>query len=164
MKTATAAPGRPDRNHGCNCEGKCGPACRCRSASSRQDTSPKPHPPGSVKAAEGDDSRTQKPRTPTDTARQSAVAARAGQMPKSCRATYLKATRGKASPRVAIKAFCLECVGWNRAEVRRCTATACPLWLYRPWTDSEEKESPAAATTGHKDQNPNAIEQGGSEL
>jgi hypothetical protein len=54
-------------------------------------------------------------------------------MPKSCGAEYLQATRGKASPRVAIKAFCLECVGWNRPEVARCTATACPLWMYRPF-------------------------------
>jgi hypothetical protein len=84
-------------------------------------------------------------------------------MPKSCRATYLKATRGKASPRVAIKAFCLECVGWNRPEVARCTATACPLWMYRPWKSVEEKQRPAAGTTGRDNQNPNAIEQGGSD-
>ena len=62
-----------------------------------------------------------------------AVAKRAGQMPKSCRAAYLKATRGKASPRAAIKAHCLECVGWNRQEVQLCTGTACPLWMYRPF-------------------------------
>jgi hypothetical protein len=32
---------------------------------------------------------------------------------------------------LAIRAFCLECVAWNSAEVRRCTGTACPLFAYR---------------------------------
>ena len=72
-------------------------------------------------------------RTKGQTTRESAIAARVTQMPGSCRATYLKATRGKASPRVAIKAFCAECVGWDRAEVTRCTDTVCPLWMYRPF-------------------------------
>lgn len=71
----------------------------------------------------------------TDKARESAIAERARQMPRSFRTTYLKATRGKASPRVAIRAFCSECVGWNRQEVKRCTATACPLWTYRPFME-----------------------------
>lgn len=161
MATATAAPGRPDRNHRCTCNGTCGTACRCRSASSQQGTSPRPRTPGPVKPAEGDDSRAQNPRTPTSPARQSAVADRSEQMPRSCRAGYLKATRGKASPRVAIKAFCLECVGWNRQDVQRCTATACPLWMYRPWKPVEEKQRPVAATTGREDRNPHA-EHGGS--
>ena len=38
----------------------------------------------------------------------------------------------KASPRAAIKAFCLECMGYDRAGVTECTAYACPLWEYRP--------------------------------
>ena len=67
------------------------------------------------------------------TARESAIAARVSQMPKTSVSTYLKATRGRASPRVAIKAFCMECVGWSRGEVTNCTATACPLWMYRPF-------------------------------
>jgi hypothetical protein len=59
-------------------------------------------------------------------------------MPKSCRAAYLKATCGKASPRMAIKAFCLECCGWQRKEVRLCTGLACPLWAYRPFAEDEQ--------------------------
>ncbi len=86
-----------------------------------------------TKPADGRGFAAQDRRNPTDPARQSAIAERAKQMPKSCLATYLKATRGKASPRAAIKAFCTECVGWNRQEVHRCTATACPLWMYRPF-------------------------------
>lgn len=44
---------------------------------------------------------------------------------------------GAASPRKAIKAMCLECVGYERSAVAECTATACPLWMYRPYGDKE---------------------------
>ena len=44
-----------------------------------------------------------------------------------------KAYSGEASPRTAIKAFCLECVGYDRSAITNCTAPACPLWLYRPY-------------------------------
>ena len=65
--------------------------------------------------------------------RREAVARRAMQAPPKDRPGYLLAAAGRASPRAAIKAFCLECVGWQRAEVTRCTAPACPLWSYRPF-------------------------------
>lgn len=39
----------------------------------------------------------------------------------------------KASPRECIKAFCLECVWLDEAAIRECTATACPLFAYRPY-------------------------------
>lgn len=35
-----------------------------------------------------------------------------------------------ASRKEAVRNFCLECMGYQIAEVRRCTATQC--WLY-PW-------------------------------
>ena len=66
-------------------------------------------------------------------ARARAIAERLTRMPKSSQAGYLRATRGEASPRAAIKSFCLECVCWDRGEVRRCTGGECPLWLYRPF-------------------------------
>ena len=31
----------------------------------------------------------------------------------------------------AVRSFCLECCGWNAAEVERCTAKMCHLWPYR---------------------------------
>jgi hypothetical protein len=65
-------------------------------------------------------------------ARRASVEDRLSQMPNHCRNTYLRALGGR-SPRSAIKAFCLECVSWQRAEVVRCTAQACPLWSYRPF-------------------------------
>ncbi len=36
-----------------------------------------------------------------------------------------------ARARIAIRNHCLECVGYNAAEVRRCTDHACWLWPYR---------------------------------
>ena len=40
---------------------------------------------------------------------------------------------GTASPRQAIKAFCLECIGFNHEAIRECTAPACPLFNNRPF-------------------------------
>ncbi|MFC1452601.1 hypothetical protein ACFLSJ_04565 [Verrucomicrobiota bacterium] len=37
----------------------------------------------------------------------------------------------RLTARSAIRAFCRECVGWNRDEVRQCTAPLCPLWPFR---------------------------------
>ena len=35
------------------------------------------------------------------------------------------------SPIRAIRTKCLDCTCSNRAEIRKCTATACPLWPFR---------------------------------
>lgn len=40
---------------------------------------------------------------------------------------------GRASPRQAIKGFCLECVWLDEAAIRECTSTACCLWRFRPY-------------------------------
>lgn len=40
---------------------------------------------------------------------------------------------GKATPRMAIKAHCLECCWMDEAAIRECTATECPLWSFRPY-------------------------------
>lgn len=53
------------------------------------------------------------------------------EMPLSCRNNYHKAMRGR-SMKSAIKAFCSECVGWQREEVKLCTDLGCPLYPYRP--------------------------------
>ena len=65
-------------------------------------------------------------------ARVSAVEQRASQVPERALSTYLKAVRGR-SLRAAADAFCMECVCWQRKEVRNCTSLACPLWPYRPY-------------------------------
>jgi hypothetical protein len=46
---------------------------------------------------------------------------------------FARAYGGAASPREAIKAKCLECIGFERAEITRCTSWGCPLWPYRPY-------------------------------
>lgn len=59
---------------------------------------------------------------------------RLSQMPVSCRGGYLTAMRGR-SITAGVKAFCLECMGWQRSEIPECTGRACPLYPYRPWKD-----------------------------
>lgn len=51
---------------------------------------------------------------------------------KGYRKVYTKAVSHK-SRNAAVKAFCLECVGWEREEVKKCTDLACPLYGYRPY-------------------------------
>ena len=60
---------------------------------------------------------------------------RLSEMPESCQNNYRRAMSGK-SKAAGIKAFCLECMGWDRAEVRRCETKTCPLFLYRPFRKS----------------------------
>lgn len=52
------------------------------------------------------------------------------QIPARQRLVFSRAWSGK-SRKAAIRAFCLECVGYEAAEVNRCTAPACPLYEYR---------------------------------
>lgn len=52
-------------------------------------------------------------------------------MPRRYRATYDKAMSGK-SLRAAVNSFCLECVGWQREEVKKCCSPQCSLFPYRP--------------------------------
>ena len=40
--------------------------------------------------------------------------------------------------REAIKKFCYQCAGENRAEVTRCPATQCPLYPYRKGTEMQK--------------------------
>lgn len=66
--------------------------------------------------------------------RRAAIAKRRADIPKKYRNTYDKAISGR-SLRSAIKAHCLECVCWQRDEVRLCTSLACPLWAVRPYQE-----------------------------
>lgn len=49
--------------------------------------------------------------------------------------TAQKAMLGIASAKGAIKAFCQQCQSYDQlpASVRDCPATACPLWVARPY-------------------------------
>ena len=55
--------------------------------------------------------------------------------PESAKNTLREAFSGSASPRRAIRAMCLSCVGYDREEIRACSAFACPLWKYRPFQE-----------------------------
>ena len=55
---------------------------------------------------------------------------RLAQIPARQRPIFLRAWTGK-SRKAAVRAFCLECVGYESAEVNRCTAPACALYPYR---------------------------------
>lgn len=61
-----------------------------------------------------------------------AVSRRVAECPERMRRGYMRSVLGEAGPRMAIRAFCLECCGWSRDEVRACSGLACPLWHYRP--------------------------------
>jgi hypothetical protein len=39
--------------------------------------------------------------------------------------------RAGRRPLSAIRAMCCECMGYERAEVERCTSTSCPLYPWR---------------------------------
>jgi hypothetical protein len=39
--------------------------------------------------------------------------------------------QGAPTPLRALRQHCVECCNGNFAEVRTCSATACPLWLFR---------------------------------
>jgi len=41
--------------------------------------------------------------------------------------------------RSAIRAFCLECMGWSPEEVKNCTSTTCPLFPFRLGHDPGKK-------------------------
>jgi hypothetical protein len=69
------------------------------------------------------------------TTRDDRVAAVLKDAPESARNTLSQAFSGSASPRKAIKAQCLVCVGYDRNSIKNCTGWSCPLWMYRPFQE-----------------------------
>jgi hypothetical protein len=68
--------------------------------------------------------------------------ARLATAPESARGLMAKCHAGTASPRAAIKSFCLECCGFDRAAIAECGCVACSLWRYRPFqSKAEDPES-----------------------
>lgn len=60
-----------------------------------------------------------------------ARAKRLADVPRIYKNLY-KQAYGGGSRKAAIRATCLECVGWQWKEVQLCTGYACPLYAYRP--------------------------------
>lgn len=52
--------------------------------------------------------------------------------PKSYQGIMERAYTG-SSRTTAIKAMCLRCVGYVKADIRGCTSLACPLHAFRPY-------------------------------
>jgi hypothetical protein len=67
------------------------------------------------------------------TLRKQKIANRMAEIPKKYRKTYKKAVETNSKPE-AIKAFCLECVCWQKNEIIKCPCLACPLYGLRPYT------------------------------
>jgi hypothetical protein len=73
-------------------------------------------------------------RPPLDlSGREARVAEMLRAAPVSARGILSRAFAGEASPRDAIRAQCLACVGYQRDQVAGCTWYSCPLWFYRPY-------------------------------
>jgi hypothetical protein len=73
--------------------------------------------------------------TETAQGRYARVAKMISEAPESAKGTLTRAFSGVSSPRTAIKAMCLTCVGYDRESIKNCTGWSCPLWAYRPFQD-----------------------------
>ena len=69
------------------------------------------------------------------------ILSKAKDMPEIYKKNYLASVSGKASPRNAIKAFCIECMGYARGEVTNCDTIDCPLNLYRPYRKAGDSDA-----------------------
>lgn len=68
--------------------------------------------------------------TPTSLSEKIA-AKRAGRLataPMSAQGPLKRSWSKKCAPRAAIKAFCLECLGFDRPAITQCTGYSCPLY------------------------------------
>lgn len=53
--------------------------------------------------------------------------------PSSAQVILARCWSPKPSKSRVLKAQCLECVGFDRGAISKCTAYACPLWKARPY-------------------------------
>ncbi|AQT68781.1 hypothetical protein STSP2_01954 [Anaerohalosphaera lusitana] len=87
--------------------------------------------------------------SPSSSKRAEKIAQRRSDMPRSYQAKYARAVSGK-SLRAAVDSFCLECMMWQRNEVRKCTSLACPLWAYRPYKPQQKLQTSVIHKNGDK--------------
>jgi len=66
-------------------------------------------------------------------------AGRLGTTPSPYRGMFERSWLKKCPPSMAIKCFCLECIGFEKKAITECTAWACPLWAYRPYQKNPAK-------------------------
>jgi hypothetical protein len=65
-------------------------------------------------------------------------------VPTGSRGVITRAMAGTASPRGAIKAKCLDCCHFDRAEVAACSVWLCPLHPYRPFQKAQQGSESAS--------------------
>lgn len=81
-----------------------------------------------------------------------------GRDPRRLSADELRALGHRGKPLLqAIRRRCVDCCGGKKDEVRRCTATACPLWPYRMATDPWHPPTAAGGLAGGERPGPAAI-------
>ena len=72
-------------------------------------------------------------------------------VPALSRGLIARVLAGSASPRQAIKAFCLTCTHYNRDEITHCPVWRCPLHAYRPrWSSALAEGRDPAEESGSK--------------
>jgi len=81
------------------------------------------------------------------------IETRVRDMPKPYRNMYKTAMRGR-SVGAATRSFCLECVGWQREEIKHCTDLGCPLYPYRSLRRGHRKH-PMGTKDGRKSKKSN---------
>lgn len=60
------------------------------------------------------------------------------EVPKLYEGIFERAEKSRAS---AIKANCLQCVGFTRKDVTECSDRTCPLWTWRPYQPKEDSDA-----------------------
>lgn len=59
-------------------------------------------------------------------------------VPMASRVRAKRSLRGELSPRQAIRAHCLSCSGFVRAEAKACQVVLCALLPLNPWKAGDE--------------------------
>ena len=68
-------------------------------------------------------------------------------VPEKSRKMMGRALEGRTSPRQCIKAKCLSCSNFDRAEAAACSVQTCPLYEVNPYRrkdiDDDEEDNPS---------------------
>ena len=60
-------------------------------------------------------------------------------VPEKSRMLVARALDGRTSPRQCIKAKCLSCSNYDRAEAAACSVQTCPLYAMNPYRSTDEE-------------------------
>lgn len=96
-------------------------------------------PGNSPKVSASDFIARNKQQFPTDILKK--IVAKIEIIPERYKRISARAIMGECPPSQAIKAKCLDCVGWELPieNIGKCRAKTCPLHSYRPYQKNEEE-------------------------